>query len=305
MQHLNQNVFGTPSSPGNVATTAGAKSETLFISFAAPTLPTRLTQEMQDGLSSLSQAFTDLGTSLETFGALATPLPLIGSSQPNDPAATIGNLLDIGSLLQQDIATRINNYFAGDATPTSPELLAALGGAGSPLSNLSLVTDSHDRTEFRFLYSQTRQVSRPLDFGTALADNGVLLDATAQINLVATISLDATFGVDLSRGMSPQQASFLRVHKFDVSAAANLSGLNLGGRIGFLGAALPTARCNWRPMRESELVRVTNCRWGNGFRRRSRTSCNSPGRWEQVRPAGHSRRRCQFKPASAAFRRPR
>lgn len=239
LKYLNENVFGTQSNPGSVAIKDDKRPETLFVSFAAPTLPARLASEMQDGLSSLGQAFADLGTSLETFEVLAKPLPLIGSNSPNDPAPTIGNLLDIGSLLQEDIATRINNYFAlpgGDATPTASELLGAFGGG--LFSDLSLVTDSHDRAEIRLKYKQNRQDSRPLDFGTALADNGVLLDATATINLEATISLDVTFGVDLSLGLSPQQASFLRVQKFDVSAKADLIDLDLGGRIGFLGASV-------------------------------------------------------------------
>src|SRR5262245_6822987 len=63
--------------------------------------------------------------------------------------------------------------------------------------------------------------------------------ASTQIGVDASLALDVSFGVDLTTGLSPEQAFFIRVGGFDAHIDAAAASLATGPmRFGFFGAAL-------------------------------------------------------------------
>jgi hypothetical protein len=236
VQHLNM-VFGT-----TIATTAKSKTGTLHVSFSAPGLATALIAEHAAGFTALGTALGNLGTALETNRELATALPLLGPIVDNGPLATLGSVLELGSLFQNEIATPISNYFAGTTTPTLiglTGLIEALQTSGFPITNLSVTTDSHDQAVLRFTYKQTKSEQRPIDLGSGFADAGLLLDNSPTVNLSATVDLDISLGVDLSQGSTPAQAAFLQVHRFDITGDVTNVNFTTPGRVGFLDPNAP------------------------------------------------------------------
>ena len=71
--------------------------------------------------------------SLDSFGKLAQPLPLVQT--------TLGQALDTGDALARGLSARVAAYFANDTTPTTDEFLAVLRGLSANLDGLQVTVN--------------------------------------------------------------------------------------------------------------------------------------------------------------------
>ncbi|MAE66420.1 MAG: hypothetical protein CMJ18_19295, partial [Phycisphaeraceae bacterium] len=276
ISHLNANVFAGETNPRDGAPIArnnapNIRPFVLHVEFAAPEAPKRMVEAIEEAIEDAAEAIADFGSVLSGLGALGESLPLFGA--PDDPAgdggagggsatgggftssangstlplsdlpdnvpATIGNVIDFGRALEEDVAGPILAYFNDDATPTAEELIDALRAAPLfDLDDVDLLEDTPQRLSIGLTYDTGRRLTRQLNFGTGLEDGGLMLEGDVDVSLDATVALDIVLGVDLGLGTSPAEAAFIQVNNLQFGALVDADDINLDAKVGFLGAQI-------------------------------------------------------------------
>ncbi|MEX0586323.1 MAG: hypothetical protein WD176_06750, partial [Pirellulales bacterium] len=193
---------------------------------------------MLDGLA----GWVEWADVLDQFGDVGALLPTVG--QP------LGTAVDLGGTLKIAVVDPIDAYFAVDVTPTTGELVAALAALdGDVYPGLSIAVDSmsvsggHDdiagdeELVFSLTLVATRSFATHPSLGMKGEALGLAFDTT--FGATGTMTLDFSFGMDLSGGLDPEDAFFVRIDDWDATVAASptFSGTSTM-RAGFLDATL-------------------------------------------------------------------
>ncbi|RIK74487.1 MAG: hypothetical protein DCC68_22985 [Planctomycetota bacterium] len=193
---------------------------------------------LMDGLD----GFVEWAAALAQYGQAGTPLPVVG--QP------IGATADFSGTLQTALVDPINAYFAGDISPTTDELVAVLTGLdGDIYPGLSIAVDSmtvsggrddiagDEELVFSLTFVATRSFATNPSLGLKGEALGIAFDAT--FGYVSTMTLPLSFGMDLSAGLDPADAFFVRIPDWDATVDAMPTfGSGSSMRAGFLDATL-------------------------------------------------------------------
>jgi Ca2+-binding RTX toxin-like protein len=191
------------------------------------------TASLAAGLSELSS----WGTSLDGQGVLAQPLPAYTQATTDGPKAfaAIGSKVDFGNLLKNRLTDPATAYFAGDtATPTLAELVSALNA----VPGHATVTGSASAGEITLdvqLDASIASASSQLDLDSP--QNGI--QAKSSLDVGAHVTFDFTFGFDLTPGLAPAEAFFIRVPDNGLVLSVAGHGTNtaaFSGKVGFLDA---------------------------------------------------------------------
>jgi hypothetical protein len=191
-----------------------------------------------DGLD----GFVDWAEALERHGKVGTPLPVVG--QP------IGATADLSGTLQIALVDPINAYFAGDLTPTAGELVSVLAGLdGDAYPGLSIAVDAmtvsggrddiagDEELVFGLTLIATRSSATNPSLGLKGESLGLAFDTT--FGYVSEMTLPVSFGMDLSAGLDPADAFFVRIPDWDATVDAMPTfGSGSSMRTGFLDATL-------------------------------------------------------------------
>lgn len=191
-----------------------------------------------DGLA----GFVEWAEALEQHGKVGTPLPVVG--QP------IGATADLSGTLQTALVDPINAYVTGDPTPTTGELVAVLTGLdGDIYPGLSIAVDAmtvsggrdditgDEELVFGLTLVATRSIATNPSLGLKGESLGLAFDTS--FGYVSTMSLPLSFGMDLSAGLDPADAFFVRIPGWDATVAASPTfGSGSSMRAGFLDASL-------------------------------------------------------------------
>ncbi|NEO52641.1 MAG: hypothetical protein F6K54_05865 [Okeania sp. SIO3B5] len=167
-----------------------------------------------------------LTETLNQFGTLADSLPILET--------TLGNLIDLGNQVENNLIQPINDYFSEDQSDTTEELIDKLNNLDLPDldidnaqfdSGLNLLT-------FDLSLSPTQTKSINLNGG----DFQLGFDGETQIDLTADLDFTATVGLDLNN----QENSFIDINKLLGTASVDNtnSPLNADLDVGFLGASI-------------------------------------------------------------------
>ncbi|MEC9373663.1 MAG: calcium-binding protein, partial [Planctomycetota bacterium] len=218
-----------------------------------------------NGLNGLAQWASDLSS----FGALAIEMPLfLDRPNPGNPDflapltladifPQVGTLSGLGAALEQGFVDAITNFLSG-ATPSSADIvmqLDALPGVSNVVGGLFNETGA-DVIRFDFDFSETVTRSNlELSFGTNATDAEIDFDTAfaANFDLSATIDWSLSFGFDLTQGLSPQDAFFIRSGDFTATASASANNLNFQGRVGFLGVEVNNGSLSFNAPVEIEI----------------------------------------------------
>ncbi len=193
---------------------------------------------LMDGLD----GFVEWAAALAQYGQAGTPLPVVG--QP------IGATAAFSGTLQTALVDPINAYFAGDISPTTDELVAVLTGLdGDIYPGLSIAVDSmtvsggrddiagDEELVFSLTFVATRSFATNPSLGLKGEALGIAFDAT--FGYVSTMTLPLSFGMDLSAGLDPADAFFVRIPDWDATVDAMPTfGSGSSMRAGFLDATL-------------------------------------------------------------------
>lgn len=194
----------------------------------------------KDAITAGLSGLADWAAKLDQHGIAKQVLPVIGRS--------VGDALGIGDILGQGLAEPIVAYLLTANNPTTDDLVSALQAlVGTSFDNVlvnvanvtgGLNTDpGTNELLFNFNFDADRSLMANVGLGPIGDALGIAL--STQIGVDASLALDVSFGVDLTTGLSPEEAFFIRVSNFaahlDAAAASLASGPM---RLGFFGAAL-------------------------------------------------------------------
>ncbi|MEX2093005.1 MAG: NosD domain-containing protein [Pirellulales bacterium] len=201
-----------------------------------------ITSAQQTTLLDGLDGFVDWAEALDAHGQLNTLLPVVG--QP------IGAAMDLGGTLQTALVDRVGAYFAGDASPTTGELVTALKALdGNVYPGLIIDVDSmtvsggrddisgDEELVFGLTLVAMRSIATHPSLGLKGEALGLAFDAT--YGAVLEMTLDFSFGMDLSAGLAPEDAFFVRINDWDTTVAATPTFASSSSmRAGFLDATL-------------------------------------------------------------------
>ena len=197
-------------------------------------------------VSMLRGGLTGLTSWLRTLGAHgqhAQSIALVNRSL--DTAMQLGNTFQQG--LQQPLQT-----YLGVAEPTTDGMVEAIQNLSRDYGALVVAVDPNsitggmvkDESEIQFTLSfqGVRRVGQvPVNFGTGLADLGIAVNPPPVVTVDASFAFTVTFGLDLTPGLDPADAFFIRPGAFTAGLQVAISPeapLNFAARLGFLGITI-------------------------------------------------------------------
>ncbi|HYW20936.1 MAG TPA: DUF4347 domain-containing protein [Nodularia sp. (in: cyanobacteria)] len=188
-------------------------------------------QTIRQGLQSLA----DWLDTLESFGSLAENIPIIDEK--------LGSLLDAGDLVRTQIFNPIKTYLDNNPNPTTNDLLALVQGLAN-VTGVNLSTLDNKLT-YSLTYNPTVTKTVNLD----LDQFGLDADDTSNFNIDAVFNFNFAFGVDLTAGLAPSEAFFIKVN--DLIASADLgidfAANTLNANLGFLGVGITGGTLDLNP----------------------------------------------------------
>lgn len=190
--------------------------------------------QITSGLTNLAQ----WADSLDSHDLASTLLPTTGQS--------VGESVDKGDVLLQGLAQPVASYFAGDATPTTDELVFALQSLdATTFDNVTLsianVSGGFDSAENELVFTLEFQADRALTVNPSLGLEGEALGIAigSTVGADAKLTFNFAFGIDLTNGLADDEAFFIRVASLTEEIDANIASVPVGPmRIGFFEAQL-------------------------------------------------------------------
>ncbi|MGD8594347.1 MAG: LEPR-XLL domain-containing protein, partial [Gammaproteobacteria bacterium] len=181
----------------------------------------------QAGLLEGLESVQEITLELESFEELAQKLPLVDLSVSEGATPA--------DVFKANILDPVKNYFATDATPTTDELVVALGGTLDGI--IGDIFGDEIRFDVQHQEVQTR-TAVPLGVDATANDWQLSFGADATVDLVGTLDLDFSFGYDLSTGLSSAEAFFIRVNDLSLSADVHTADLAASLNLGFVEASV-------------------------------------------------------------------
>lgn len=195
-----------------------------------------ITQAQKTALQTGLGGLVEWAQSLDEHGLVGQVLPVIGQA--------LGQSNDIGQVLLDRFRTPIVNYFTGDPTPTTDELVAFIqNNLGGSANGVTVTVDPGasgglcDGTELAFTlgYHADRSLMAKPTLGPKGDALGITFDSS--VNFSADFDFLFTFGLDLTAGLPVADAFFIR----DTSLSAHASGggsASGGMNLGFFDATM-------------------------------------------------------------------
>jgi len=238
-----------------------------------------LTEAQGDVLQNGLEYLADWSDALGEHGLVAQRLPVAGQS--------LGAALDFGAALRWGLFEPIETYFAGDDTPTSAELVDVIKGLSATFGDLQITVDAAsvqggfdagaagDALVFDLVFQAARTVSSHVSLGPRGDAMGLAFAAGTTVDLDVSAAMDLRFGLDLAPDLESEDAFFIEVNAWDMSAEVAATSPLGGIVIGFydaqitagslvLDAALdlrlsppggvPGDRVRWQTLRDTELA---------------------------------------------------
>ena len=200
-------------------------------------------------------------STLDTYGKIGQQIPLIDQS--------LGSALRIGDLIQSQFVQPIK---AAAWTSTS-DLVVALSSLASNQTNIGLnvsnvvgglLTNANSsELQFQLKLNATRTASTDLDLGVNAVPFGIELDGGAQAKLDTSLQFNFTFGIDLSPGLSPTDAFFIRVTSLTAGAKIEATGFNAKAKVGFLDVQVVGGSISLNAQGSMALLNPNNDALGN------------------------------------------
>ncbi|MGG6284259.1 DUF4347 domain-containing protein [Leptolyngbya sp. AN03gr2] len=198
-----------------------------------------ISSDVVQGLKTGLQQFAIWSDRVETLSAFTGKIPVVGES--------IAEVIDISSLLKNQLVDPLVNYLDTDATPTVDELTNRIRTLSATVGDLTFTLDPNSIASallgrdlsFSLKFEATRTIAADFDLGEqATTDFGVKLDGSTSVNLTGKVVFDFTFGYDMTSGLAPSEAFYVKFNELSASAIAQANNLNVGLEVGFLGAAI-------------------------------------------------------------------
>jgi hypothetical protein len=146
---------------------------------------------------------------IDQLDQFASSLPVVGQS--------IGDVLDFGGKIRDEIVTPIQDYLAANDPTSSTALVGAVNSvldlAGSPIDLVDESSGSIFKVRVtNFSFSETEQ-DLSIDFGAAAEALGLQLDVhldfTPKVDFGIAGGTGIAFGMDLDPSLSPAEAFFI------------------------------------------------------------------------------------------------
>jgi len=181
-----------------------------------------LTEAQGDVLQNGLEYLADWSDALGEHGLVAQRLPVAGQS--------LGAALDFGAALRWGLFEPIETYFAGDDTPTSAELVDVIKGLSATFGDLQITVDAAsvqggfdagaagDALVFDLVFQAARTVSSHVSLGPRGDAMGLAFAAGTTVDLDVSAAMDLRFGLDLAPDLESEDAFFIEVNAWDMSA---------------------------------------------------------------------------------------
>jgi len=223
----------------------------LLLAVAPADISESQAEALADGLAGLAtwaegveaDAGQEAVVGLDEYDLMAQMLPVIGLS--------LGHVLDFGDVLDTGLVTPVEDYFNADDTPTTDELVTALEDLSATYGNLTITVDplsvsgglvsppEGDELIFELVFEAERSTAPPISLGPQGEELGFAFADSITVDLDSTLELDFSFGLDLTDGLTPERAFFIRVDGFDIAADVPSTALATGDmNAGFYDAQL-------------------------------------------------------------------
>ena len=189
------------------------------------------------GLKTGLQQFATWSDRIETLSAFTAEIPVVGDS--------IAEVIDISSLLKNQLVDPLVSYLDTDTTPTVEELTNRIRSLSATVGDLTFTIDPNsiasallgNDLSFNLKFEAIRTIATDFDLGEqAATDFGVKLSGSTTVDLTGKIVFDFTFGYNTTNGLAPSEAFYIKVNELSASAIAQANNLNVGVEVGFLGA---------------------------------------------------------------------
>jgi len=138
---------------------------------------------------------------------------------------------DLGPVTPPAAQTR-----AGTRAKDPGDLIVGVSDAAVSAAGNELVID--------LVLHAERTTNLPISLDSAGNDFGFDLDLSMPTDLTTELDLNLRFGVDLTEGLSPEEAFFVRVTGFSAGLSANLPDIDASARAGFLEVAVVDGTLN-------------------------------------------------------------
>ncbi len=193
-------------------------------------------QLFRDGLRGLA----DWTGSLAHFSYLDQPVALVNQK--------IGPATALDGAIRQGLRDPVDAYFANDFTPATDEVVDVLRGLSGTIGDMTVtvdpesvnggLTEQGNEVRFSLAFRAARATEAPIDLGGNASTVGLTTGPAARVGLNADLYFECTFGLDLTPGLAPSQAFFIRPATLSAGVTVNASDLNFGVHVGFLEAAV-------------------------------------------------------------------
>ncbi|BAU09732.1 GLUG domain-containing protein [Leptolyngbya sp. NIES-3755] len=198
-----------------------------------------ISSDVVQGLKTGLQQFATWSDRIETLSAFTGKIPVVGES--------IAEVIDISSLLKNQLVDPLVNYLDTDATPTVEELTNRIRTLSATVGDLTFTLDPNSIASallgrdlsFSLKFEATRTIATDFDLGEqAATDFGVKLNGSTSVDLTGKVVFDFTFGYNTTSGLAPSEAFYVKFNELSASAIAQANNLNVGLEVGFLGASV-------------------------------------------------------------------
>ena len=202
--------------------------------------PMQLLQGHQDCLSNGLAGLKDWAEGLDQYDLLSQVLPVAGQS--------LGDSLDLGGVLDKGLVAPLAAWLNGPPGRSSDDLVAAIQSLGGTFDDLTVLAPTgvsggqdtgagYDELVFNLVLQASRSIPNlPISLGPDGDAMGLGIDATTTVTFATT--LDVALGMDLTSGLAPEDAFFIRVTELSATASASVTGLTCDVNVGFYDAEL-------------------------------------------------------------------
>ncbi|MEP0919876.1 DUF4347 domain-containing protein [Leptolyngbya sp. DQ-M1] len=204
-----------------------------------------ISTEVVQGLKSGLQQFATWSDRIETLSGFTTDIPVVGTS--------IAKVIDVSSLLENQLVDPLVSYLDTDATPTVEKFVNRIKSLSATVGDLTFILNPDSVTSallgkdlsFNLKFEATRTVQTDFNLGEqAASDFGVKLNGSTIVDLTGKLVFDLAFGYNTTSGLAPSEAFYVKVNDLSANAIVQANNLNVDLQVGFLGADVQNGSLN-------------------------------------------------------------
>jgi Ca2+-binding RTX toxin-like protein len=209
-----------------------APDNVLHVAFTANLLTPGIASKIREIIADVADGVVDLFNTIISTGPLGFEVPLLsdpdnaGNPDAND-TVTIGELLGIRDLFQENLIGPLLDFFSENANPTPEELADALNFEGSPFEVVvAPLTDAmgdpiSESLAIEFRIDESTELFFALSDLIELATLNFIEFENGDLPIIANLLVEGRIGVDLNRGCTAAEAGFIELDTFALTLNAD------------------------------------------------------------------------------------